>query len=47
MDQPDQLKRVWASCTTRGVHYGKNSVAREKSMEDVKKFVTTVFKLKV
>ncbi len=47
MDQPDQLKKVWESCTTRGVHLGKNSMARAKSMDEVKKFVTTVFKLKI
>jgi len=47
MDQPDQLKKVWESCAKKGVHLGKNSIAKEKSMDEVKKFVTTVFKLKI
>lgn len=45
MDQPDQLKKMWETCTTRGVHYGKNSLAKEKSMDEIIKFVTTLFKL--
>ena len=39
MDNPEQLKKVWKSCAERGVHYGRNTSAKEKSMEDVKRFV--------
>ena len=44
MDNPNQLKEVWRSCAKRGVHYGMNSSAKEKSIEDVKKFVTKALK---
>ena len=43
MDNPETLKRVWKICATKGVHYGKNSLARKKSIEEVKGFVTKVF----
>ena len=39
MDNPEALKKVWEICATKGVHYGKNSSARKKSIEDVKMFV--------
>jgi dienelactone hydrolase len=45
MDNPAQLKKVWEACAIRGVHFGKNDSAREKSMIDVKRFVTKVFEL--
>ena len=45
MDTPEQLKKVWESCTTRGVHYGKNDSAKEQSLEQVKRFVTEIYGL--
>lgn len=45
MDKPETLKKVWETCTTKGVHYGKNYSARKKSMKDVKSFVIKVFGL--
>jgi dienelactone hydrolase len=43
MDNPETLQKVWEICATKGVHYGKNSSAKKKSMEDVERFVTKVF----
>ena len=44
MDNPETLKKVWDVCATKGVHYGKNSSARKRSIEEVKRFVTKIFR---
>jgi hypothetical protein len=43
MDNPETLKKVWEICATKGVHYGKNYFAIQKSVKDVKRFITKVF----
>jgi dienelactone hydrolase len=44
MDNPDQLKKVWRKCAKRGVHYGMNKSAKERSIEDVKRFAAKLLK---
>ena len=39
------LRKAFTKCRTRGVHIGRNSAARKKANEDVKKFVTKAFGL--
>jgi dienelactone hydrolase len=43
MDNPETLQKVWEICATKGVHYGKNDSAKEKSTEDIKRFIKKVF----
>jgi dienelactone hydrolase len=42
---PEEEIKALTKCATRGVHIGRNSAARKKANEDVKKFVTKAFGL--